>query len=182
MKLRYERGALADLDEIFAYIAADNPAAAARLVDRIEDAARRIAATPYMERRHASPDSGVSRLATIWSSMRSGRVKWLFTTCATAHASDSGRESSGQGRQADGCAAQHGAGTMHGESDAGDRYAAQMHHPTNRRRAGLRGRKKRADAGVQHRLADREEFPRVADAELEAGRLAARQPTHLGDE
>jgi toxin ParE1/3/4 len=48
MKLRYERGALADLDEIFAYIAADNPAAAARLVDRIEDAARRIAATPYM--------------------------------------------------------------------------------------------------------------------------------------
>ena len=32
MKLRYERGALADLDEIFAYIAADNPAAAARLV------------------------------------------------------------------------------------------------------------------------------------------------------
>jgi toxin ParE1/3/4 len=48
MKLRYERGALADLDEIFAYIAADNPAAAARLVDRIEDAARRIAATPYI--------------------------------------------------------------------------------------------------------------------------------------
>src|SRR6266511_4608826 len=48
MKLRYERGALDDLDEIFAYIAADNLAAAARLVDRIEDAARRIAATPYM--------------------------------------------------------------------------------------------------------------------------------------
>jgi plasmid stabilization system protein ParE len=35
MKLRYERGALADLDEIFAYIAADNREAAARLVDRI---------------------------------------------------------------------------------------------------------------------------------------------------
>ncbi|MGA3308305.1 MAG: type II toxin-antitoxin system RelE/ParE family toxin [Xanthobacteraceae bacterium] len=48
MKLRYERGALADLDEIFAYIAADNPEAAARLVDRIEDVARRIAASPYM--------------------------------------------------------------------------------------------------------------------------------------
>jgi plasmid stabilization system protein ParE len=45
MKLRYERGALADLDEISAYIAADNREAAARLV---EDAARRIAATPYM--------------------------------------------------------------------------------------------------------------------------------------
>ena len=48
MKLRYERGALADLDEIFAYIAQDNPAAAARLVARIEDATAQIAATPYM--------------------------------------------------------------------------------------------------------------------------------------
>jgi len=48
MKLRYERGALADLDEIFAYIAQDNPAAAARLVARIEEAAKRIADTPYI--------------------------------------------------------------------------------------------------------------------------------------
>jgi toxin ParE1/3/4 len=48
MRLRYERGALVDLDEIFSYIAADSPAAAARLVARVEDAARRIAATPYM--------------------------------------------------------------------------------------------------------------------------------------
>jgi addiction module RelE/StbE family toxin len=48
MKLRYERGALADLDEIFAYIAQDNPPAAARLVVRIEEAAKRIAATPYI--------------------------------------------------------------------------------------------------------------------------------------
>ena len=32
MKLRYERGALADLDEIFAYIAADSREAAGRLV------------------------------------------------------------------------------------------------------------------------------------------------------
>ena len=39
MKLRYERGALADLEEIFAYIAQDNPQAAARLVARIEQAA-----------------------------------------------------------------------------------------------------------------------------------------------
>ena len=36
MKLRYERGALADLDEIFAYIAADSREAAGRLVARIE--------------------------------------------------------------------------------------------------------------------------------------------------
>jgi toxin ParE1/3/4 len=48
MKLRYERGALADLDEIFEYIAQDNPAAAARLVVRIEEVAARIAETPVM--------------------------------------------------------------------------------------------------------------------------------------
>ena len=48
MKLRYERGALTDLDEIFAYIAQDNPAAAARLVVRIEEIAARIAETPFM--------------------------------------------------------------------------------------------------------------------------------------
>ena len=47
MKLRYERGALADLEEIFAYIAADNPKAAARLVARIESVAKRIAEAPY---------------------------------------------------------------------------------------------------------------------------------------
>jgi len=48
MRLRYERGALADLAEIFAYIAADNPSAAARLVARVEGAAARIAASPYI--------------------------------------------------------------------------------------------------------------------------------------
>ena len=48
MKLRYERGALADLDEIFAYIARDNREAAARLVARIEQVVTRIAKTPYM--------------------------------------------------------------------------------------------------------------------------------------
>jgi addiction module RelE/StbE family toxin len=48
MRLRYERGALADLEEIFAYIAHDNPSAAARLVARMEAAAKRIADTPYI--------------------------------------------------------------------------------------------------------------------------------------
>jgi toxin ParE1/3/4 len=48
MKLRYERGALADLDKIFAYIAEDDREAAARLVARIEQVAARIAASPYM--------------------------------------------------------------------------------------------------------------------------------------
>jgi plasmid stabilization system protein ParE len=46
MKPRYERGALADLEEIFAYIAADNREAAGRVVARIERVATRIAASP----------------------------------------------------------------------------------------------------------------------------------------
>jgi toxin ParE1/3/4 len=48
MKLRYERGALADLEEIFAYVAQDNREAAARLVARIEQVAARIAESPYI--------------------------------------------------------------------------------------------------------------------------------------
>jgi toxin ParE1/3/4 len=48
MRLRYERGALADLDEIFSYIANDNREAAARLVARIEQMAVRIAEQPYL--------------------------------------------------------------------------------------------------------------------------------------
>ena len=48
MKLRFERGALADLDEIFSYIARDSREAAARLVARIEQVTARIAETPYM--------------------------------------------------------------------------------------------------------------------------------------
>jgi toxin ParE1/3/4 len=48
MKVRYERGALADLDEIFADIARDNQEAAARLVARIEQTVARIAETPYL--------------------------------------------------------------------------------------------------------------------------------------
>jgi hypothetical protein len=37
MKLRYECGALADLDEIFAYVAANSREGAGHLVARIED-------------------------------------------------------------------------------------------------------------------------------------------------
>jgi len=48
MKLRFERGALADLDEILSYIASDSREAAARLATRIEQAAARIAETPYL--------------------------------------------------------------------------------------------------------------------------------------
>ena len=48
MRLRYERGALSDLDEIFSHIAKDNREAASRLVARIEGVAARIAASPYI--------------------------------------------------------------------------------------------------------------------------------------
>jgi toxin ParE1/3/4 len=48
MRLRYERGALADFEEIFDYIARDNRDAAARLVARIEQTAARIAEMPYI--------------------------------------------------------------------------------------------------------------------------------------
>jgi toxin ParE1/3/4 len=48
MRLRYERGALADLDEIFANIAKDNQDAAARLVARVEQVAARISEQPYL--------------------------------------------------------------------------------------------------------------------------------------
>ncbi len=48
MKLRYERGALSDLNEIFSYIARDNPGAASSLVTRVEEIAAKIAASPYL--------------------------------------------------------------------------------------------------------------------------------------
>ena len=48
MKLRYERGALADLEEIFAYIAKDNRKAAAQVVARIERVTAEIAEQPYL--------------------------------------------------------------------------------------------------------------------------------------
>lgn len=48
MKLRYERGALTDLEEIFSYIASRNRDAAARLVARFEETASRIAASPHL--------------------------------------------------------------------------------------------------------------------------------------
>ena len=40
----------------------------------------------------------------------------------------------------------------------------------------------RIDAGLQHGLADGEEFPRMADSQLEAGGLAARKVPKLGGE
>jgi toxin ParE1/3/4 len=51
MKVRYERAALADLEEIFSYIATDSRPAAARFVARIEEAAVRIGDNPYIGQR-----------------------------------------------------------------------------------------------------------------------------------
>ena len=48
MRVRYERGALADLEEVFSYIARDNREAAARLVERIENLVDRLAEMPYL--------------------------------------------------------------------------------------------------------------------------------------
>ncbi len=66
MRLRFERGALNDLDEIFRYIAADNPVAAGRLVARIESVAAQIAEMPHIGELDAQTWlSQVSRSATI---------------------------------------------------------------------------------------------------------------------
>ena len=61
MRLRYERGALVDLDEIFAYIAKDNQDAAARLVARVEQVAARISEQPYFGEATQSKVPAVSR-------------------------------------------------------------------------------------------------------------------------
>jgi addiction module RelE/StbE family toxin len=48
MKLRYDRGALADLEEILSYIAQDNREAAIRLAARFEEVAMRISKNPFL--------------------------------------------------------------------------------------------------------------------------------------
>jgi toxin ParE1/3/4 len=55
MRLRYERGALADLDALFAYIARDNKEAASRTTNRIQEAVARIAASPYIGKETRKP-------------------------------------------------------------------------------------------------------------------------------
>lgn len=48
MKLRYERGALDDLEEIFAHVAKDSRDAARRLVNRVEEVVAAIAEFPHL--------------------------------------------------------------------------------------------------------------------------------------
>jgi toxin ParE1/3/4 len=50
MKIVYGKGALKDLEAIQTYIARDNPDAARRVVERIEQAARRLENFPYSGR------------------------------------------------------------------------------------------------------------------------------------
>jgi toxin ParE1/3/4 len=50
MRLRWDSRALKDLEAIYAYIAADNPKAARRVVERIEDAIGRLSIMPMSGR------------------------------------------------------------------------------------------------------------------------------------
>ena len=50
MRVRYSPRALTQLDEIFAYVASDNPAAAKRLVGRIEQIVKLLSQFPLMGR------------------------------------------------------------------------------------------------------------------------------------
>jgi toxin ParE1/3/4 len=50
VKLRWTLPAVAHLQEVFEYIAADNPAAATRTVERIRNAIRQTARMPYAGR------------------------------------------------------------------------------------------------------------------------------------
>jgi toxin ParE1/3/4 len=98
MKVRYERGALADLEEIFAYIARDNPEAAARLVGRIEQLAARLAEMPDMG--EATRKSRFRRfpLGNYLIVYEVGDEELLFTMCVTAHEDGRGKESRPVGR------------------------------------------------------------------------------------
>lgn len=60
MKVRVTRDAFSDLDEIFAYIAKDNPTAAADVVDRIEHVFQQLAHFP--ESGQKSDLEGIRRL------------------------------------------------------------------------------------------------------------------------
>lgn len=48
MKVRFSSDALADLDQIFSYIAADNVTAAAAVVERVEQSVGRLADFPNL--------------------------------------------------------------------------------------------------------------------------------------
>ena len=55
MEIRWLEDALADLPEIYRYIAADNPSAAAGVVERIQVAIRLLAEVPHRGRPGRGP-------------------------------------------------------------------------------------------------------------------------------
>jgi addiction module RelE/StbE family toxin len=55
MKLRWTRTALRDLESLYEYIAMDDPAAAARYVDRLEEGVRLLRQQPMMGREGRVP-------------------------------------------------------------------------------------------------------------------------------
>jgi addiction module RelE/StbE family toxin len=63
MKVRYSRRATSDLAKIFAYIAKDNPAAAARVVQRIEQVVAHLEHAPESGALTNKP--GIHRLPVV---------------------------------------------------------------------------------------------------------------------
>jgi plasmid stabilization system protein ParE len=97
MKLRYERGTLADLDESFAYTAADSREAAGRLVTRIESVAARIAASPHIggtTRKSGFLRFPVGKYLIVYEI---GTTRWSFSTSGTVRDRVRGRGRRGAG-------------------------------------------------------------------------------------
>lgn len=57
MRVRFTETALAEIDAIFAHVAADNPVAAQRLVERVEQVVSRLSDFPMLG--HSVDESGV---------------------------------------------------------------------------------------------------------------------------
>jgi addiction module RelE/StbE family toxin len=64
MRLRWDRRAVEDLEAIYAYIAADNPKAAARVVERIQKSVSRLSMMPLSGR------PGVTKTTRLLSAPR----------------------------------------------------------------------------------------------------------------
>lgn len=63
-RLRWSHRAEADLESIYSYIAADDPVAAARWVEKLMDRARRAAPLPYSGR--VVPEFGMPQLREVF--------------------------------------------------------------------------------------------------------------------
>lgn len=63
-RLRWSHRAETDLESIYSYIAADDPAAAARWVEKLMDRARRAAPVPYSGR--VVPEFGMPHLREVF--------------------------------------------------------------------------------------------------------------------